>query len=186
MSKKKKVRPVFCNAVVFAEVMKDPEICRRLIERILPGKKVKELRFVKEEDEFENAHTVREILVKEPETEKTITVGLYAKSIRLDVLFEGENEWYNIEMQVEDERDSPKRSRYYHAVEDVIGLKPGQPYNALKPGYVIFICMFDLFKLGAPIYEFEMYDVKKGLKLNDEQVTIFLNGTCCENVPEEL
>ena len=122
---------MFCNAVVFAEVMKDPEICRRLIERILPGKKVKELRFVKEEDEFENAHTVREILVKEPETEKTITVGLYAKSIRLDVLFEGENEWYNIEMQVAPQEDLPHRGRYYSAVIDVTHLDSCQRFIQL-------------------------------------------------------
>ena len=38
-----------------------------------------------------------------------------SKSIRLDVLFEDERGWYDIEMQVENRENLPKRSRYYGA-----------------------------------------------------------------------
>jgi len=168
------------NPIIFAKVMENPEICRGLIERILPGKKVRELKLIKEdpEDDFSGWAV---------ETEKNISISPEIKSIRLDVLFEGETEWYDIEMQVENRGHLPKRSRYYHALKTAKSLKKGENYSTLKPGYVIFICMFDLFGMGEPMYTFEMCDYeKKGLKLGDGQVTIFLNGTCRKNVPEEL
>jgi len=102
------------------------------------------------------------------ETEKNISISPEIKSIRLDVLFEGETEWYDIEMQVENRGHLPKRSRYYHALKTAKSLKKGENYSTLKPGYVIFICMFDLFGMGEPMYTFEMCDYeKKGLKLGE-------------------
>lgn len=167
------------NPIIFAGVMEDQGICKELIERILPGKKVKELNLVKEEDDDLPGWQV--------ETEKSLIIGPEAKSVRLDVLFEGDEEWYDIEMQVENRGNLPRRTRHYHAVKTVKSLKRGQDYDDLKPGYVIFICMFDLFGLDAAVYRFEMCDTdKKGLKLNDGQVTIFLNGTCKNQVPEVL
>ena len=180
-----KFRHPLTKPVIFAEVMEDPEICRGLLERILPEKKVKELRFIKLEDEYVPGSGTS-VMVKNPETEKTIFVGIEAKSVRLDVLFDAEDEWYDIEMQFENLGDLPKRSRYYHAVKTVRSLKRGQDYRDLKPGYVIFICMFDYYNLDQPVYTFEMYDEKNHLKLNDGQVTIFLNGVCENNVPKEL
>lgn len=180
---KRKRRGPLCNPVIFAAVMEDPEICKELIERILPGKKVRELKLVKEDAA---QGEVPELGTLGPETEKTIIIDAEAKSIRMDVLFEGADEWYDLEMQVENVYCPPKRSRYYHAIKAVKDLKRGHEYENLRPGYVIFICMFDYFGLGAPMYEFEMADLKKGLKLSDGQVTIFLNGECKQNVPEEL
>ena len=82
------------------------------------------------------------------ETEKTVIVGIEAKSIRLDVLFEDEDVWYNLEMQVHNTDSPAKRSRYYHAVKTVDSFKQGQNYRDLRPGYVIFICMFDFLGLN--------------------------------------
>ena len=64
--------------------------------------------------------------------------------------------------------------------------RKGQLYESLKPGYVIFICMFDLMEKNEPMYRFEMRDEKFFLPLNDGQVTIFLNGKCSGEVPEDL
>lgn len=152
-----------------------------------PGRKVKELRFVYSADEDEEMQDViRTVQRLDPETEKTIIVAIEAKSIRMDVLFEDDEAWYDIEMQVSDMHHPPKRSRYYHSVKTVDTLKPGDPYECLKPGYVIFICGFDLFGLDKPVYSFQMMDEKNNLSLGDGQYTIFLNSTCKNNVPKEL
>ena len=124
--------------------------------------------------------------VVNPETEKTIIVKLGSKSVRMDVLFEGENEWYNLEMQVANIFSPRKRSRYYHSIKNVDSLQRGQSYEDLKPGYVIFICMFDLFGMNKAMYHFEMFDSKNNLPLEDGQVTIFLNATCTGEIPDEL
>lgn len=56
-----------------------------------------------------------------------------------------------------------------------------------EPVYVIFICFFDFFGLGEPVYEFEMYNVKNSLPLGDESYTLILNIMCEEEkVPEQL
>ena len=63
----------------------------------------------------------------------------------------------------------------------------GEEYIDLKPGYVIFLCLFNLFGIDEPVYSFEMYDTKNLLHLHDGQLTMFLNTTCKKaDVPEEL
>ena len=116
--------------------------------------------------------------VKYLETEKTMIPDANAKSVRLDVLFEDENAWYVLEMQVIDTGEIPKRSRYYHSASDVRTLGAGRRYIELKPCYVIFICMFDLFGLEEPIYRFQMTHGKNRLPLGDEQYTLILNADC--------
>ena len=176
------------NPVMFALVMKDPELCKGLLERIFPGRKVRQLRFVYAADEQEDDQKPLRKVYRtiDPETEKTIVVSVEAKSIRMDVLFEDDDAWYDIEMQVENVDSLPKRSRYYHSIKTVDSLKRGTPYSKLKPGYVIFICTFDLFEMNEPVYSFQMYDEKKRLPMGDGQYTIFLNSACKENVPKEL
>lgn len=174
------------HPVMFAVVMKNPELCRGLIERIFPGRRVKDLHFVYSADEDENNQEVLRTWEQvNPETEKTVIVGIEAKSIRMDVLFENDAAWYDIELQIVNRDHLPKRSRYYHAVKAVDSLKTGQPYGDLKPGYVIFITTFDLFAQNQALHYFQMKD-ENGLPLGDGQYTIFLNGACEEGVPEEL
>lgn len=72
---------------------------------------------------------------------------------------ENDTSRYDIELQMEDTHELPKRSRYYHAVMAVDDLKKGSRYNVLKPRYVIFICPFDLMGLGEPVYRFQMLDL---------------------------
>ena len=170
--KKEKLLYPLSNPLMFATVMNDKERCRQLIERVLPERKIKELRFPG--DEY-------------LEVEKTILNGLHYKSVRLDVLFEDESAWYDIEMQITDERNIPKRARYYHSMIDTHSLMKGKSYNDLKPTYVIFICMFDIFNRGEAVYNFEMVDTKNNLLLNDGRYTIILNTGCsCEKIPNEL
>ena len=177
----KKTRSSLCNPVMFSVVMKDEELFRELLSRILPERKIRALRLCEQEDEVQLA---AEALLQ---TEKNIIVNPFAKSVRFDVLFEEDDAWYNVEMQALDTDVLPQRSRYYHAAAAVDSLKRGQQYRQLKPGYVIFICLFDLFKQDKAVYSFEMYDKKNHLHLNDGQFTMFLNTACRkDDIPDGL
>ena len=98
----------FSNKLMFALVMQDEELCTTLIERLFPDKKVRSLTFPND------IHIT---------PEKTIVTGVLSRSVRLDVLFEGEGEYYDIEMQVETDPDLAKRARYYHTSMDTLFLK---------------------------------------------------------------
>lgn len=171
MKRKEKFYP-FSNALVFSLVMKDKEICRRFLEMIFPNRKIKSI-------EYNDEVTVS--------TEKIIIPSLNSKSIRLDVAFEDETSLYDIEMQVWVEKNLPERTRYYHACSTIDSFEKGESYKNVKDSYVIFVCLYDPFELGKPIYSFENYDVKNDLKLNDRAYTIILNTKCKEDsVPDNL
>lgn len=111
------------------------------------------------------------------------------RSVRLDIYAHDELEvGYNIEAQNKDEYNLPKRSRYHQAEMDVSSLKPGEDFNDLKPGYVIFICAFDPFGEGLYRYTFEERCLEWDIPLGDETRKIFLNtkGRNAEEVPPEL
>lgn len=176
MRKTKDIIYPFSDEIVFPIVMQDPEKCRIFLERLFPGKIVSDLH-LKGQPLFPSKAT----------SEKTIITGLSSRGIRLDVLFEGEDAWYDIEMQVKRRRDLPKRTRYYHSLMDQAYLKTSEPYAKLNPQYVIFICAFDPFSYGKSLYKFSMSEEDIGLKLGDESFTIFLNtkaDRAC--VPDEL
>ena len=172
MKKDEKIIYPLSNPIVFAMVMNDKERCRKLLERILTERTIKDIKFAK--DEY-------------LETEKTIHNGVHYKSVRLDVLFEDEEAWYDIEMQVEDGKNLPNRSRYYHASVDTHSLLKGADYDDLKPCYVIFICMFDMMGQDEAVYRFQMREDNLGLPLGENRYTIILNTKCSEEkVPIEL
>ncbi len=162
----------FSNKLMFAIVMQDESLCKQFIERLFPGKKVADIKFSDDSKAI---------------SEKTIIPGVISKSVRLDVLFEGNDTYYDIEMQVEGEPFLPKRSRYYHSSMDTHTLKKGEPYSKLKPCYVIFICLHDPFGLGEPVYSFKMVDENLGLHLDDGSFTIILDvKSSQQKIPKEL
>ena len=162
----------FSNKLMFALVMQDEELCTTLIERLFPDKKVRSLTFPND------IHIT---------PEKTIVTGVLSRSVRLDVLFEGEDEYYDIEMQVATDPDLAKRACYYHTSMDTLFLKKSKPYSDLKPTYVIFICLHDPFAMGEPIYQFERFDRNLQLQLRDETYTIILAIDCPKGkIPKEL
>ena len=175
---------IFANKLMFAIIMRDPVACKKFIEMIFPERKVKKLTFPEKSGSDEYTATIKEIAV---EVEKTIITGIDSKSVRLDVLFEGDQTVYDIEMQMEEEEEIPKRSRYYHMAIARNSLKKGESYDKLKTGYVIFVCCFDPFKRGEPIYKFEMFDKNLQLQLGDGSSTIILNTKCSPGkTPEEF
>lgn len=166
------------NHLIFALVMQDKEICKKLLERIFNGKTVKEIVLKSEINLDEYEATIEKTIIANPES----------KSVRLDVLFEGDNSWYDIEMQSDIAYFNPKRLRYYSSLMDINQFNKGErDYNKLKTNYVIFICDFDYYQQDMPIYSFDRYDEKNKICFGDQSHIIILNAKCSlEKIPEQL
>lgn len=135
------------NAFLFAAALEDPETCRLVLEIIL-GEKLPPV----------NVHAEHSILISSD-----------FRSVRLDIYANDEIEVnYNVEAQNKNEGNLPKRSRYHQAEMDVSSLKPGQDFNDLKPGYVIFICTFDPFGKKLYRYTFEERCLERDFPFGDE------------------
>ena len=141
---------------MFSAVMKDPELCRPLLEMILDVK-IEHIEYT--------------------EKEKTIATKSETKSVRLDVYVQdGKGTVYDIEMQTTNPGNLPLRSRYYQAEIDTCLLDKGEEYDILNESFVIFICMKDVFGQGRPIYTFENRCVQDtDIALGDKTTKIFLN-----------
>ena len=156
-----------CNSFLFAVALEQPEICRLVLEIIL-GYKVPHVKV---------------------HPEHSVLVSSDFRSVRFDVYARDELlVAYDVEAQNENEGNLPKRSRYYQAELDVSSLRPGEDFNELKPGYVIFICTFDPFGMGLYRYTFEERCLECDLSLGDGTRKIFLNtkGKNDAEVPAEL
>lgn len=185
------VKYKFSNTTMFAIVMRDEEVCKEFIERLFPDKKVRELHFPEDEAaDIQDSNIIislKNLMHGNVDTEKSIINGINSKSVRLDVLFEDSDSLYNIEMQVGNDEYLPQRTRYYHSAMSVNSMKKGSDYGKLKKSYVIFVCMYDPFKLGKPLYQFEMRERNLDLQLNDGTYTMLVNIKCPkERIPKEL
>lgn len=96
---------IFANKLMFAIIMRDPIACKKFIEMIFPERTVEKILFPNKAEEDGGAATINEIAV---EVEKTIITGIASKSVRLDVLFKGDDTVYDIEMQLETGRRNCK------------------------------------------------------------------------------
>lgn len=84
---------------------------------------------------------------------------------------------YDIEMQVSDTKEIPKRSRYYQGMIDLQLIDKGQFYKKLNRSYIIFICPFDAFGKGRHIYTFEnICKEDHSISMGDEAIKIVLNA----------
>mgnify|MGYP000578712361 FL=1 len=152
---------------MFGLIMHDPKYVKPFLEMIL---KIK----------------IRKVVY--PQSQKSIDLSANAKAIRLDVYVEDDqNTVFNLEMQTSDNRNLPKRMRYYQGVIDLNILQKGQDYTKLKKSYVIFICTFDPFGEGRHIYTFcNICQENTALTLDDDAVKIILStkGTMDDVSPE--
>ena len=189
-------------------VMRSPKICRALLELILPNEEIGAIRIKKSDNPFvdnseideeanesmdesdssdkdsEQTDSLENLSV---ETQKTLKLEADAHGVRFDAFVESSKLWADIEMQTDNDSMIDKRARYYHANMDLDFLEQGQPYENLKPSYVIFICTFDHFNMDEPVYFFRSWDVEKSLPLKDLSYTIMLNTKCSpEKVPKAL
>lgn len=153
---------------LFAKVMSDQEICKRVLEKIL---------------------NIRIKYIEMPTEQKVIDLLLTSKGVRLDIYVSDENDTiYNVEMQKGKRKNLAKRSRYYQGSIDLDMISKGEDYNKLKKSFVIFICTFDPFDTGRHMYTFEnRCNEDFNLVLGDETTKVFLNtkGTH-DDVDEEL
>ena len=144
---------------IFQRVMQNVKLCKWLLERILKIK-IREIRY--------------------PDTEKSISIRLDSKAVRLDVYVEDEiGTVYNIEMQTTKGRDGElaRRTRYYQGMIDMDLLRKGVYYDDLRQTYIIFICTFDLFGMDERIYTFRNQCIEQPeLELGDGTTKIFLNA----------
>lgn len=167
MERKKFKELEFKDAFMFAAVMEDAEICRRVLMCIL-------------------GFPIREVKVH---TESTILVNPDYRGIRLDVYADDEEgSIYDVEMQTTDKGNLAKRSRCYQGQMDVAFLEPGEDFSRLPKSFVIFICTFDLFGRKRYIYTFEERCLEDGEPLGDETRKVFLStkGENRDEVSEEL
>ncbi|MBO5564250.1 MAG: Rpn family recombination-promoting nuclease/putative transposase [Lachnospiraceae bacterium] len=157
------------NRLIFAHVMSKEENCLPLLKMLFPHLNILRIEYV--------------------EAEKTVEDTLVSKGVRFDVYVKDvEGRAFTLEMQVENTRSLPRRSRYYSSMMDVDLLQKSESYDALAPAYVVFICPFDLFGKGLHRYTFRNTCLEDGtIELGDRSEKIFLNakGTA-DDVPEEL
>ncbi|MCR4934155.1 MAG: Rpn family recombination-promoting nuclease/putative transposase [Lachnospiraceae bacterium] len=158
------------NDFIFAKVMQNEELCKRLLEIILD---------------------IRINRIVYHEEQKVIDDAPDGKAVRLDVYVQDdENTVFDIEMQASDTKELPKRSRYYQGRIDVAILDKGTKttYKDLNRSYIIFICMQDIFGKGRHYYRFENVCTEDtDIKLNDGAIKIFLNpDSDMDDIDEEL
>lgn len=146
------------NDFLFGKVMQDPELCKELLRRILPGLNIDRVEY--------------------PELQKTIKEDFDAKGVRLDVYVnDGKGTVYDIEMQAVTSEYLPRRTRYYQSMIDLQLVDKGQDYDTLNNSYIIFICLSDLF--GKDRYEYTFENICKedlDIMLGDGAKKIFLNA----------
>ena len=119
---------------MFCKVMQDEGICKEFLEMILSDK-------------------IGKIVCLSPQN--TVAAGIEAKSVRLDLLVKDEaGKSYDIEMQVSNEYNIPKRMRYYQAALDIAFLDKGVHYKTLNDSYILFMCLFDAIGKNKPLYTF--------------------------------
>ncbi len=139
---------------MFAAVMSDAENCREVLERIL-------------------GISIRKVTVH---AEHVLFVNPEKRRVRLDVYTDDEHGTvYNVEMQTTDNRNLPKRSRYYQGQMDVTALKSGEDFSRLPQSIVIFICTYDPFGRERYRYTFMETCREDGELLEDGTCKIFLN-----------
>ena len=132
---KKRKQLDFTKDLMFCEVMKDLEVCKELIERII------------------NKSLERIVYSNQQET---ITAGTDVRSIRLDVLVETKDkELIDVEMQVGNYSSLPLRFRGYQSIIDSSYWNRGDLFKDLKETYIIFLCLNDPFSSNLPLYTFE-------------------------------
>ena len=133
---------------MFAKVMTaNLELTKKAIE-VITGRKVEDIQFHK--------------------AQYTTNPCIEAKGTRFDVLLEGDDVRYDIEMQVRKQNDLTQRNTYYTSMLVVDSLRKGMSYKELPHIFVIFICIFDPFDVGKERYIASERLCSEGKDITDE------------------
>jgi len=147
----------FTDDFMFGYVMRNEEICKELLERLLKIK-IEKLEY--------------------PELQKSISPYYEAKGVRLDVYVKDSDKVFDIEIQNGRKANLGKRTRYYQSMIDIDNLLKGSSYTSLNESYIIFLCTFDPFEKGLPHYTFKtrcLQDSKVDIK--DGAIKEIFNAT---------
>ena len=152
----------FTDDFMFCKAMQNPKLCKILIEMIL-------------------SDTIGKIAYIS--IQHNINTYEQAKSVRFDVLVQAENsKLYDVEMQVSNERNIPKRMRFYQAAIDISFLDKGNSYNSLNDSFIIFICTFDAIGKNRSVYTFENLCIEdKNTPLQDGTRKVIINAEAFNN-----
>ena len=133
---------------MFAKVMTaNLELTKKAIE-VITGRKVEDIQFHK--------------------AQYTSNPYIEAKGTRFDVLLEGDDVRYDIEMQVRKQNDLTQRNTYYTSMLVVDSLRKEMSYKELPHIFVIFICIFDPFDVGKERYIASERLCSEGKDITDE------------------
>ena len=133
---------------MFAKVMTaNLELTKKAIE-VITERKVEDIQFHK--------------------AQYTTNPYIEAKGTRFDVLLEGDDVRYDIDMQVRKQNDLSQRNTYYTSMLVVDSLRKGMSYKELPHIFVIFICIFDPFGVGKERYIASERLCSEGKDITDE------------------
>ncbi|AAS12505.1 MULTISPECIES: Rpn family recombination-promoting nuclease/putative transposase [Treponema] len=156
----------FTDDFMFCKAMQNPDLCKGLIEMILADT-IGKIAYISIQHNLKNYEQ--------------------AKSVRFDVLVQTENgNLYDVEMQVSNEKNIPKRMRFYQAAIDISFLDKGNFYNDLNDSFIIFICLFDVIGKNRPVYTFENICIEdKNISLQDGTKKVIINSEAFKNTEDK-
>lgn len=100
-----------------------------------------------------------------------------ARSLTLDVYATDDSKRkYDIEVQREGSRATPRRARYHSSVMAVENLNAGQDFESLVDTYTIFITEKDFYGQGAPLYDIQRVNLTSQKLFDDGDFIIYVNG----------
>ena len=122
---------------LFCKIMENnTDLCKELTEAII-GRKIGKIISMSEQ--------------------KPVEITADGRGVRFDVYMEDdESTVYDIEMQTYEEKELPKRTRYYQGMIDLHTMERGAKFGELKKSYIVFICMKNPFKE----YGLHKYDMR--------------------------
>ena len=85
-----------------------------------------------------------------------------------------------------DQKNLPKRMRYYQCAIDNSALNKGRDYNDLPDTFIIFLCTFDYLQQYLPIYTISPSCLETGEIFNDGTVKIIVNSKAADKAEDEL
>ena len=148
------------NTFLFGKVMtSNPNLLLELLQYSLPEFHIKQ--------------------IENPEKEADVKLSIDAHGVRLDVITtDDQGRRIDVEMQMRDEKNIPRRMRYYEGSIDQATLEKGQNYNRLGDVVILFITPFDPFDAhGYYKYTFRnTCQEDKEIVLDDGVTKVLLNA----------
>ena len=109
--------------------------------------------------------------------------NIQGRSLILDIdAVDGDNVFYDVEVQQESSGADPERARLHTSMIDSNALLPGDQFVKLPESYVIFITREDYFDAGLPFYTINRHIEQLNMQpFLDRQHIIYVNGKFDDN-----